>query len=246
MYVILLFLNKRAYFFKAFFFRFLSMWYEEQNQFVRAKTPQTFDRLVQELEDGDSVLFDSISLPKSNPNSQNQAPPPTQEKNKQKIPVRTSLKNINSNSELDNELCDDFIKDNDDDDIDDIDILTEMRDANNKPVDNRIDKKETLIQLKDKLRKVELEGKKKLEILRSKDQQILALQRELNEAQARKDGGDLAQSQSRSHESVEFYKGMYESALLDFENLKKSLKADGKIKRVSARAVKPITPKLNQ
>ena len=100
--------------------------------------------------------------------------------------------------------------------------------------------------VKEKLRKTELEGKKKLEILRSKDQKILALQRELNEAQARLNGEDQIQSQSRSQESVEFYKGKYESALLDFENLKKSLKADGKIKRVSARAVKPITPKLSQ
>lgn len=42
------------------------MWYEENDQIVRAPTPKAFDRLVQDLEDGDSVLFQSISLPKSN------------------------------------------------------------------------------------------------------------------------------------------------------------------------------------
>ena len=214
---------------------FFNMWYEEQNQFVRAKTPQTFDRLVQELEDGDSVLFDSISLPKSNPNIQNQSLPPSQEQTRKEVLNKSSSEPINSNDNLND----------DNDEIDDLDNLISMRDASNK-ITSKSEKKELIIQLKEKLRKTELEGKKKLEILRSKDQKILALQRELNEAQARLNGEDQIQSQSRSQESVEFYKGKYESALLDFENLKKSLKADGKIKRVSARAVKPITPKLSQ
>jgi phage terminase Nu1 subunit (DNA packaging protein) len=39
------------------------MWYEEENQLVRAETPRAFDHLVQNLEDGDSVVFESISLP---------------------------------------------------------------------------------------------------------------------------------------------------------------------------------------
>lgn len=222
------------------------MWYEEQNQFVRAKTPQTFDRLVQELEDGDSVLFDSISLPKSNPNNQNQAPPPNKEQTQNKIVNNSPVEHLNSENNIPEDLSDDFINDNDnDDEIDDLEILTNMRDSGTN--DSSIsEKKEIISDLKDKLRKIELEGKKKLEILRSKDQKILALQRELNEAQARMNGEDQAIPQSKSQESVEFYKGMYESALLDFENLKKSLKADGKIKRVSARAVKPITPKITQ
>lgn len=42
------------------------MWYEENDQYVRAPTPKAFDQLVQNLEDGDSVLFQSIALPKSN------------------------------------------------------------------------------------------------------------------------------------------------------------------------------------
>jgi hypothetical protein len=39
------------------------MWTEEGGAFVRAPAPQNFDRLVQALEDSDSVLFESISLP---------------------------------------------------------------------------------------------------------------------------------------------------------------------------------------
>jgi hypothetical protein len=39
------------------------MWYEERNQFVRAPVPKAFDRLVEKLQNSDSVLFESISLP---------------------------------------------------------------------------------------------------------------------------------------------------------------------------------------
>jgi hypothetical protein len=39
------------------------MWYEDHQQFVRAPVPTSFDRLVDKLQNGDSVLFESISLP---------------------------------------------------------------------------------------------------------------------------------------------------------------------------------------
>ena len=42
------------------------MWYEENDQFVRAPTPQAFDSLVQNLEARDSVMFESIRLPSAN------------------------------------------------------------------------------------------------------------------------------------------------------------------------------------
>jgi hypothetical protein len=39
------------------------MWYQDEDQFVRAPTPTAFDRLVAKLENSDSVLFQSVSLP---------------------------------------------------------------------------------------------------------------------------------------------------------------------------------------
>jgi hypothetical protein len=39
------------------------MWYEQRNGFVRVPVPTTFDRRVEQLENRDSVLFESISLP---------------------------------------------------------------------------------------------------------------------------------------------------------------------------------------
>jgi DNA repair exonuclease SbcCD ATPase subunit len=39
------------------------MWYEEHNQFVRGPVPKSLDLLVEELQNRDSVLFESVSLP---------------------------------------------------------------------------------------------------------------------------------------------------------------------------------------
>jgi hypothetical protein len=38
------------------------MWYGNDEQLVRAPTPLAFDKLVQNLEDNDSVMFQSISF----------------------------------------------------------------------------------------------------------------------------------------------------------------------------------------
>jgi hypothetical protein len=43
------------------------MWYQDEDQFVRAPTPTAFDRLVAKLENSDSVLFQSVSLPAASP-----------------------------------------------------------------------------------------------------------------------------------------------------------------------------------
>ena len=38
------------------------MWREEEDRFVRAPVPAAFDKLVEKLQDNDSVLWESISL----------------------------------------------------------------------------------------------------------------------------------------------------------------------------------------
>jgi hypothetical protein len=58
------------------------MWYEVEQQLVRADTPTAFDRLVQNLEDGDSVVFESLLIPSATRKS---------------IPsVRSSVRSVNS------------------------------------------------------------------------------------------------------------------------------------------------------
>ena len=51
------------------------MWYEEENQFVRAPTPAAFDHLVQNLENRDSVLFESVALPSAKRNEPEETNP---------------------------------------------------------------------------------------------------------------------------------------------------------------------------
>ena len=211
------------------------MWYEEENQFVRAPTPKTFDQLVERLENDDSVLFESISLPKGNlanlisaANQKNEDKERKEMNSSQKINIENDEK-----EQFADQLSDDFIELEIDDDYG----------KNDEIVNNESDKREIINQLKDKLRKLELEGDRKLEIIRNKDQQILVLERQLAEIKARLNGETT--KLKKTQESVEFYKNQYESALLQLDNLKKSLKKDGKIKRVSARSARPITPKFS-
>ena len=68
------------------------MWYEENNQFVRAPTPQSFDRLVQNLEDNDSVLFQSIRLPSTKSDNDNHHPP--NDENKAPIEEDNDVKDL--------------------------------------------------------------------------------------------------------------------------------------------------------
>ena len=51
------------------------MWYEEENQFIRAPTPKSFDNLVQNLENRDSVLFESVALPSAKREETNETQP---------------------------------------------------------------------------------------------------------------------------------------------------------------------------
>jgi hypothetical protein len=39
------------------------MWHEEHNQFVRGPVPKSLDLLIEDLQNRDSVLFESVSLP---------------------------------------------------------------------------------------------------------------------------------------------------------------------------------------
>jgi hypothetical protein len=50
------------------------MWVTNGDAVVRAPTPQNFDRLVQKLEDDDSVLFQSVSLPSASAFPDGQSP----------------------------------------------------------------------------------------------------------------------------------------------------------------------------
>ena len=211
------------------------MWFEENDQFVRAPTPEGFERLVKKLEDGDSVLFESISLPSLKPESlakvkpsQKSSPKRATVAQSQDIPREViasmqvpSLDVDDALQKDDMDLSDDFIEDEDS-----VEVL-----GNDPKV------------LKDKLVQLELEGQRKSDAIKAKDQQILVLTRELNELQAKRTG-QAAKPVKTAHESVEFYKAKYEKALMDLDILKQSLRESGKLRKVSARSARAIKPQL--
>lgn len=174
------------------------MWFEDQDQLVRAPTPTGFDRLVKSLEDNDSVMFQSISLPSSADMKQQESSPPVS-----LAPVIPQLK-------IEREETMDTLPN-------DVGELNRM------------------------LGQVELEAQRKSNAIRSRDERITALKRELDELEA-KSIGARERPVTVGHESVEFYRDQYEKELAEFEALKKSLDDSGKVRRVSSRSARPIRP----
>jgi hypothetical protein len=178
------------------------MWYAQEDEYVRAPTPAHFDRLVDQLEDGDSVLFESIRLPSSDD-------PPGEPASLPTLEIGEPLED----QEVD--LSDDLMT-----------IPTDDFDGFGLPA------------LRAKLIELETEGAQKLQLIQQKDREILALEQQL----ASQHGPKSPQAAKRG--TAEFYKLQYEAALRDLENLKASLRQDGKVRTVSARSARAIKPKF--
>jgi hypothetical protein len=95
--------------------------------------------------------------------------------------------------------------------------------------------------LRHHLRSLELEGAQKTELIREKDELIQSLEKRLAELKRTKGATGKILSTNTS-ETVEFYKSRYENVLLELQNLKTSLSADGRLRRVSARSARAIKP----
>lgn len=133
------------------------MWFEDNDQYVRAPTPEGFNRLVQQLEDNDSVLFESISLPSSKSAS----------KSTETIPPETSQEPVVPKLNIDLDM-DDFTDDDDP-------VMTIDKDERDPHV------------LQDELAELEMESSRKDEIIKQKDEQIRMLQKELDDLLRRKE-----------------------------------------------------------
>lgn len=196
------------------------MWFEDNDQYVRAPTPEGFNKLVQALEDNDSVLFESISLPSSKTN--------TKPVNDYSPTVNTSQEMVVPKLNIDLNIEDDFTDEDD---------FMEMTDVTER--DPQI--------LQDELAELEMESARKDEIIRQKDEQILMLQKELDQLLKGK-GSKIprpATVNCRISESAEFYKDKYNKVLNDFESLKESLSADGKLRVVSSRSARAFKPEFD-
>ena len=195
-----------------FNFQKLLMWYEENNQFVRAPTPKTFDKMVQNLEDGDSVMFQSISLPSSKNKSSNNEGGAwisiLNAKNEDNPKGRSSstLAHISS-SGLENIPNVDNSDNDDDDDNDDSEYDEEIR------------------QLKRQITQAEIENARRDKMIQSKDEQIESLQRQIQNIQGSPARATTSQSRRPVNDSdlIQFYKNQYETTLSNYQKLKEVL-----------------------
>lgn len=178
------------------------MWYEENNQFVRAPTPKTFDKMVQNLEDGDSVMFQSISLPSSsNNNEANNESAWKSILNTQEEPPKgrssSTLAHVSS-SGLEN---------------------TTETDENSDEYDEQIR------QLKRQITQAEIENARRDKMIQSKDEQIESLQRQIQNIQGSPARATTSQARRPVNDSdlIQFYKNQYETTLSNYQKLKEVL-----------------------
>lgn len=233
------------------------MWYEENDQYVRAPTPQSFDNLVQNLEDRDSVMFESIRLPSRNDvrsstksviNEEPVAPP------KMASPVAS-----------DDDFDDNFQIDKDSDDSNLISIINETQKSStinrdsikssssinssiNEPIDSMLRSSDisltmgramdeystispNLIHLNDRV--LELE-----QLNKEKDDEIKKLDNIINDLQAQ-----ISISQKKPTQSRDEFKALYESTKLELDKLKEVLSSQGTPKhRMKSARVTPSKP----
>jgi hypothetical protein len=204
------------------------MWYERENTFVRAPAPSSFDDLVKRLEDDDSVIFKSISLPCG------RKPPDRDPHGRGDPPIKSidlsflDFSGLNlASSPVDRRSDDGYF-------ADEFEYGSSSADIG----------ESDMALLKYELAKLNLEGVQKSEILTQKDRQIAKLKGELRDIEAAK-SPRRARGIITSLGSAEFYKGKYELALLELESLKKSLEREGKLRRVSAKSARPIKPSFS-
>jgi hypothetical protein len=89
-----------------------------------------------------------------------------------------------------------------------------------------------------RLAELETEGAQKLRLIEERDCEIVALENQLQSLKRRQS------PRVAKPGTAEFYRLKYEAALTDLESLKASLRKKGKIRTVSARSARPISPKL--
>jgi hypothetical protein len=97
--------------------------------------------------------------------------------------------------------------------------------------------------LRNRLRDIEIMGLRKMEIIKGKDQQIMLMEQQLADLrkEMQKPRKDVQISDS---ETAEFYKKKFTDVMKEFEDLKRSLVEDGRLRKVSARSARAVKPNL--
>ena len=184
------------------------MWYEENSQFVRAPTPKTFDKMVQNLEDGDSVMFQSISLPssknKSNDNDNN-------EDNNNESAWKSILDA--SNEDRPKGRCSSTLAHTPSSGLDDL------------PEEEDDEYDEEIRQIKRQITQAEIENARRDKMIQNKDKQIESLLKQIQSIQGSPARATTSQSRRPVNDSdlIQFYKNQYETTLSNYQKLKEVL-----------------------
>ena len=200
------------------------MWYEENDQFVRAPTPQGYESLVSELQERDSVVFESISLPK-----------PSKSALESKVSLISATKDDESPRLAFNEAAYGGCVPIPESEAKISFSYSPTRRQNNSIDSFVIDDADADL-VSDLQRRIEALERENIEYekeLNEKDNRICELEEELRVS-------------SRANESLEKYKALYESTLNELTALKEALNNEGKIKKVklcSAKRIRRPVPK---
>ncbi|OHT01887.1 hypothetical protein TRFO_31237 [Tritrichomonas foetus] len=211
------------------------MWYEEQNHLIRAPVPPSFDSHVKKLEDNDTILFESISLPSLQPllkkSKTSLAPSPiNQTKSKpsfsQSQKTKSEAKAPSSPKVEAFDISDDFISDD------------EFNDKESAVLPARPATPANINELIEKIHFLEQENIKK-------DKQIADLKNENKKLKQMKANERKKYTNSPPLDNTaNFYKIKYEKTLEQFEKLKEALAADGRMKKYKRRSAREITNRV--
>lgn len=202
------------------------MWYEDEgNQFVRAPTPHAFDQLVQNLEDDDSVLFQSISLPNLKQARQSTQRLPSKEDDKVAQGASSALA--------------------------DYEVTDDLSGSINMPSsgDYSSQLSDEVAMIKARISQLEKSNKNIDILLQERDEVISDLHKQIREIKGASSRPMTHQSPSRSTQDSEllmFYKSQYESTLLQYEKLKEALNATSLPNPARAQSARAKPVQMNQ
>lgn len=196
------------------------MWVEENHQFVRAPTPQSFDRLVQNLEDNDNVLFESISLPSSKNKLKESTLEPEPQKSLEKIPssrvsklpVRSGRKSRKGNASSTRTSS------------------TQATDtSNSNTILDEDDDMNEVQQIRMLISQAEMENKRRDQMIDHKNAQIEELQRRIRQMQGTPARATTSQARRQPPDSdlMQFYKDKYENTIKKYHKLMEVLQLSG-------------------
>lgn len=201
------------------------MWYEENDQFVRAPTPQTFDNLVQDLEGRDSVVFESIRLPSAN------GPRDSTASRSTNMSLSMSKKKTETVGGIPFELSDsyespphspvpnDIMKKPIFTSTNDIELGSTIKSLDTSELEFSLNATSpNLIHLKDRVEELQRLNEQKDREIEMRDTEIESLRNQ------------ISKNKPNENQNLD-YKSLYENAFFELQNLKDALQAQPKVKK---------------